>query len=756
MANPLPDPAPAGGSDETAWALSDALDGLLEFTGAAAGWVAVRAPDGKLTFPACRGPLPERCLAVQGGRDGVWGFAVREGPTLLNDLPGLPPLGEPPLRSLLSCPLGPPDAPLGHVGLANKANGFTSHDAAVLQGVAHLMARRLRRARCGAPAPPPGLAAPLLDRVGDAVLVVDEGGRLVYANAAWFKWTGFSADELLGLPAPFPFWLSHRELAAAVPGAGPAGPLPFRRRDRSVFWCQVEELPAWAGGGRPLAAVLHRADAPGTAAASAAAVLPALALTDRRGRVVWASAALDRLLPEGPGGTGMLRDRFDPPAAAALERVARAASARPGRLLLQHAGRPVAASWVAIELGGGPGLLFALADGPEALAGAEAPAEPAAPPVAPEADWLALLLDPEGEVAFWDARWERLTGLPAADLSGVRGEVALDWLFPRQADRNLVADWLHHPHRRGGQAVLDVLTDDGGRPLLCTTLPVADGPDGRGRWLLLVGPAAEHAGPGSPARAFVRKFTGGLSRLLNHYFAGPVGLAEAALDQPDLPPPVAARFQQILDSCQRASRLVAALEDLAAESAGETQPLSLAGLVREFLDGRAALARPYRLTADLYDGGALVRVNPRMVRVVLGHLLTNAEQALEHAARREVAVRVFVADGAVRCEVEDTGEGPPDGGGAAWLPAPFASTRGAFARDPAHAAQEAAGLGLAVCQHLLALQRGRLELRGSPGGGATAAFVLPRADAAPSAATPARRDLTAGAPYEPAREFPPG
>src|SRR5262249_34410998 len=64
--------------------------------------------------------------------------------------------------------------------------------------------------------------------------------------------------------------------------------------------------------------------------------------------------------------------------------------------------------------------------------------------------------------------------------------------------------------------------------------------------------------------------------------------------------------------------------------------------------------------------------------------------------------------------------------------APFFSTKGPFARDAAHAAQEATGLGLTVSQHLLLLHGGNLELRADPKGGTTATIVLPRGDLSPT------------------------
>ena len=106
---------------------------------------------------------------------------------------------------------------------------------------------------------------------------------------------------------------------------------------------------------------------------------------------------------------------------------------------------------------------------------------------------------------------------------------------------------------------------------------------------------------------------------------------------------------------------------------------------------------------------------------------------------------MLAGEGTVACEIHDTGEGlPPEVG--TRPTAPFFSTKGAFARDPAHAAQEATGLGLAVSRHLLALHGGRLELRSVPSG-TTAAIILPRAEPSetPAAAAEAFRATGGGA-----------
>jgi PAS domain S-box-containing protein len=767
MLTVVPETAPAPALDERARTLNEALDGLLEFTGASAGWVGLVEPDGRLVFPGRRGRFSESWLTLQQAHAGAWGFEVREGPTLLNDLQPLPFLGEPPLVNLLSCPLGDSSTCRGQVVLANKASGFTSHDAAVLQAVAHLMLKEVERVEARRKACPelaPGLVCRILDRLPSGVLVLEGDGALVFANATWLTWTGFRAEEVVGTPAPFPFWVSHRELAATPrPAAFPTDALPFRRRDGALFWCRMESFPEEWGGQRFTVAFLHSVPAPSEGMTEPPAVSPSalenlpfgVGLVDSRGRLVWANAVLDKVVPLVPGSGPWLRDRFAASSAAALERVFRdpvhSEPGQAGRLLLQTtAGVGTVVYWLTLGPADRPAFLVAFTNDPAGipLIGGQASASP---PTAepPTTSWLALLLQPGAEVAFWDERWEKLTGLPAADVRGAPSDVVLDWLFPRQRDRDLVADWLHQPVARGQQGVLEIQTRDGSRPLLCTFLPVTlFARSGPRRWLLLVGEAALLGSGAGPSLNFVRQLTSGLSRLLNHYLTVPVGLAEIALDREGLPPEIAGWFAQILESCQRATRLIGALEDLSTQSLGDTVLVPLSELVREFLDEQAAAQpeRRYQLESDLGDDQAPVRVNRRLLRVVLHHLFSNAEQAVAQVPRPRITVRIRTTDTEVRCEIHDNGEGLPTDDPVLPL-APFFSTKGPFARDVAHANQEATGLGLTVSQHLLLLHGGHLELRDEPGGGTIATLILPRGDRVPTAdATPGGESLRTDVP----------
>jgi PAS domain S-box-containing protein len=808
MASLVPPASGAEGQNEQARGLADALDALMEFIGASAGWIGLREASGRLTFPVCRGGCAEEWLRLQQGMGGVWGFEVRDGPVLVNDLRPLVGLVAPPLVNLLSCPLGPSlgaqaaaaSAPeqvtaRGYVVLANKPAGFTAPDAAVLQGAAHLMYRLLLRQETLPPIAP--LWRTILDRSGDGILLVDEQGVLLHANTVWLDWTGFSAEDVLGRPAPFPFWISPQDLATSPrlsrpaadggPEAGRAAPVPFRRRNHSLFWCDVETTAQDWEGRRVLVGFLRPTGSPderskvtladkaappaaretspaaspeqplqtgaamaaGLSLVALAADLPfAMALSDGQGRLRWANGALARLAPgAAPGRT--LSELFPPGVAGPIGRLLREpGNSEPGRMgclfLPGEAVRqgpstsppPQTIFWLTLRLVDGPGLLLVIADSAEgfALTG-EAYSESRLPASLPSPDWLALLLEPGAPVRLWDQRWEQLTGVPAADLAGQSTELVLDWLFPRQSDRERVADALQQGEPRGWQAVLPVLTRTGEQPLLCTFLPIP-GPEQEAgeqtrarppRWLFLAGQPQLCAVPDSPSLAFVRQFTRGLGHLLRHYLRVPLGLADVALSRPDLPAEMANWFEQIRDSWRGVARLLAELDDLSATDPGPTEVVPLAGFVRAFLDERAVSLASCDLAVELRDPEVPVRINPRLLHAVLGHLLSNAEQALLPEGPRRIEVRVLADEHTARCEVHDTGEGlPPEDWPGPLVP--FFSTRGAFARDPVHAAQEATGLGLTVCQHLLALLGGHLELRRSPTGGTIAALVLPRAD----------------------------
>jgi PAS domain-containing protein len=396
--------------EELAATLREALNALLDVTGATAGWIGLLRPDGQLHFPARVGTFSEAWLTLQQGQNSIWGFEVREGPTVLNDPAPLAILGSPPLRNLLSCLLRRGASPAGQLVLANKMNGFTSHDDTALRTMALFLSGRLvHESNCPEPPLSAALSHAVLDHIQEGILIVDHTGRLVFANASWAQWTGYSIQELCNRQPPFPFWVSHTELAALsnlgpiLPGtlfpsqgsgahgsgetATPREPFPFRHRNHSLFWCQMETTTAEVAGQAVtivflsrVPAAAHRADNERTSSPDPMIALPGSATNSRT---------------PTPGG----------------------AASR-------------------------------------------------------EADGMALLVRPGGFIDLWDERWEELTGLKHRDVAGISTELFLDWLFPRQPDRSFVADLFHQPGRHGAQAILEVAGRTGNRSLLFTFLPV--------------------------------------------------------------------------------------------------------------------------------------------------------------------------------------------------------------------------------------------------------------------------------------------
>jgi PAS domain S-box-containing protein len=727
--------------------LGQILESLLEFIGAPAGWVCLRDDGGRLTFPVRRGQYSESWLRLQQS-GGVWGFAMREGPTLLNDLPPWAALGEPPLAALLSCPLGEGEDYRGYLALVNKPQGFASQDASVLQGMAHHVLRLLQHP----PIPPPvrtelpSLWHRILDRSAQGILLVDDLGTLLYANAVWLAWTGFDAEELQGRLPPHPFWVSQHDLARAlsIASGAPANTLPFRRRDRSLFWCQLETLTElWEG--RSITAAFLQQTALGSAVSETkpsvgpppdCGDLPfGVAITDRTGHVLWSNPSLARLTNESLAPGELLRAGFAPTAAAILEHlIQEPRNTEPGRmgsLVLQTGARPLSLFWLVVRLGSDTGFLFALTEEAEGFA-LDVPGrkDQSLSPSPPLPKWLALLIHPGGGIEGWNSAWQKRTGLSPEDVEGSRSELVLDWLFPHQQDREKVADCLHQVTPIGCQIILDLTTPSGSHPLACTFLPLPESvPGGASRqcWLLLAGEPEPFVSAGTPSWEFVRRFTRGLERFLRHHVRTPGGLARLALARTDLPEEVSGWFRDINASCRAIDALLEDLANLSLASTEEIQIVELADIVRQVLEERepASRQRNYKLKVELTEAATPVRVDPKLLRVVLRQLLTNAEQSLLDAERR-IEVRVLVGSDPVRCEIQDNGEGLPTEDWTRHL-ALFFSTKGAFAHDPAHAALDATGLGLTVSHHLLALMQGHLELRSLPGQGTTAIVTLPRA-----------------------------
>jgi signal transduction histidine kinase len=176
------------------------------------------------------------------------------------------------------------------------------------------------------------------------------------------------------------------------------------------------------------------------------------------------------------------------------------------------------------------------------------------------------------------------------------------------------------------------------------------------------------------------------------------------------------------------SRLVDDLFELARLDAGaqlpETRPAPVAALVEAAIRARAAEAeaRGVRLEPRLPGDLPPVECAPDSVRRVLDNLLGNA---IRHTrGPGTVSVGATRADGDVRLEVQDTGEGL-SAEAAERMFEHFWRGDGARAADGG-----GAGLGLAIARGLVEAQGGVIWAEHAEGGGARICFTLPVAGSA--------------------------
>jgi signal transduction histidine kinase len=741
--------------------LNDLLAGIMEYTGALAGWIGLHQADGRIYFPLALGEFPSDWLAKQQGKESLWGFTFQEeSPTLVNDLAQLPGIKGAPLKSILSCPVFKDGKRAGQIVLANKPGGFQSPDALVLQMISHLISRHLLAFSQQAKASNQIVFeeyCKTLECLEEGVIAVEPGGEILFVNGAFLKRAGFERSDLVGCLPPYPFWISHRALytiarefaaQADLMGREPVL-LPFRRKDDTVFWCLLKSSGLEIGGRTISLIFAKEASTSIEATRSRIADLPAeaflknvvsnlpfaTALCDLQGRFEWTNKAFEALISSPTPSLGRnLSDFFcsEPPDdlvdLLTLQVEPRASFGHIAFLSLQpqEANAPMAAYWIRGELSGRHCYVFCIrenvnnrgASGKETVAETNARSNVTIPT-------LVLGVVPGQEINYWDRRWEELTGLSKADLRGVPSELVLDWLIPNQADRDLVADLFHHRPTPSRSMVLDILTPHGSSPFACTWIPVQS-IEGESSWIVLLEEVKQAVGKEIHVPQFGRSFVRGLSQLLNHHLLKVMDLSERGMAKADLSTGVLNSFEQILDACQRFAQLLDHLECLAMVAVADLKVVSLNDLISEFVEEQAGRIHGmnYELTLDLLPEESPVRVVPRLLKMVLKHLLTNAEQAFATSPTKRITISVIRTKDDLICSIADTGEGLPTENWPVLLN-PFVSTKGPFAHETAAATLEATGLGLTVSQHLLKLQGGRLELRKGKEGGAVASFSLP-------------------------------
>jgi signal transduction histidine kinase len=180
----------------------------------------------------------------------------------------------------------------------------------------------------------------------------------------------------------------------------------------------------------------------------------------------------------------------------------------------------------------------------------------------------------------------------------------------------------------------------------------------------------------------------------------------------------------LLVESERMLALIRDLLDLAALENGQLRlspaALDLVPLVGDVVTTQQPRARVKQIELRLDPasvGAARVQGDANRLRQVLVNLVDNALKFTPPGGAVTVALKQ--AGGQIEVSITDTGPGmtPED---MANLFTPFAS----LSAKPT-GGEKSTGLGLSICHELVAMHRGRLEVRSVPGAGATFAVVLP-------------------------------
>jgi two-component system sensor histidine kinase KdpD len=230
------------------------------------------------------------------------------------------------------------------------------------------------------------------------------------------------------------------------------------------------------------------------------------------------------------------------------------------------------------------------------------------------------------------------------------------------------------------------------------------------------------------AEAEAERLRSSLLSSLSHDFRTPLatieGAASGLLEQDGALPPDGRRelAGSILEESRRMSRLVANLLNMVRVETGALavqkswQPLEeVLGVALLRLEEQ--LAR-HPVEVDLPPTLPLVPVDELLMEQVFINLLENAARYTPPGTA--VAVRAWVADGAVCVEVADSGPGIPVEAGQLVFRKFYRAPRAERSETPA-----GSGLGLAIAQGIVSAHGGRMWVEPRPGGGAAFRFTLP-------------------------------
>ena len=173
--------------------------------------------------------------------------------------------------------------------------------------------------------------------------------------------------------------------------------------------------------------------------------------------------------------------------------------------------------------------------------------------------------------------------------------------------------------------------------------------------------------------------------------------------------------QDLKHETQRLQSLLQELRALAHPPQLDFQPTDVATLVTEVLRLQESLYTEQGIYVEQSAPATvpLIRADPKKLSQALLNLCKNAVEAMPTGGT--LTIRVTWTEEQVCLEIEDTGEGVPEGTN---IFEPFATTK-----------PEGTGLGLAIVQQIVVAHRGTITYTSKPGQGTTFTLQLPVATA---------------------------
>ncbi|MFO1534411.1 MAG: PAS domain S-box protein [Thermoplasmatota archaeon] len=622
--------------------------------------------------------------------------------------------------------------------------------------------------------------AALLESAPDAMVIVDEAGRIVFVNGQVERLFGYGRDELLGgavetlIPASARArHAGHRAAFAGSPGQRPMGEgldLRGRRKDGTEFPVEVSLSPLHTAQGVLVSSAIrdvterHQAEAALRASNEALAEAQRIAhlgswALDAAAGTVTGSAEMFRLLgmpaPPGPLPFAALQARIDPAHLAPAQEALRRAIAENSRLsldvpVLRDGGVP---AWLHMEgrLDAAGRMVGTAQDVTQALRH-EADLRESLERFTVLADGSPLGIfhtTVQGQVDYANPRWEEIAGCDHRDFAAIRAAVHPDdrepltkaWRAAVASGTDLVAEF-RYVHRDG--KVVECWT---------RASPVRDASGKVTGFVGTVDDVSERRALEARQRELdlIReqaRFKTEFLRTAAHELGNPLTPIKIQLRLlrdfvRQAPHAGARRNVEILDrNVERLHLLVRDMLESARLQSGRLRllprPMDLSHMVHEVAETfqEAAIEQGIALEVETPPGLPMV-ADPDRLTQVLYNLLSNAMKFTPAGGR--IHVQVQRAGERASVLVQDTGAGFT-ADQAAGLFQPFGQVHDVVP------GKGGTGLGLYISKGIVEQHGGRLEARSDgPGKGATFLFWVPLATAVAPEEGLAAADRLAGA-----------